>query len=118
MGFSGGGSFAAVLGCRRSDIRAFASGSGVAYYDPKDCVGSPAAWITVGRDELIPARQDFLDFWRTRNKCQPTTTPVAPANCVAHDCPSDSPVHSCVHPGGHVWPDYGTEAAWSFFSRF
>ena len=118
MGFSGGGSFSGVLACRRPDIRAFASGSGVAYYDPKDCVGTSAAWITVGADELIKARTDFRDFWVMRNKCQPMTTPTPPSNCQAYACPKEGPVHFCVHPGGHLWPDYGTDAAWTFFQQF
>jgi polyhydroxybutyrate depolymerase len=118
MGFSGGGSFSGVLACRRSDIRAFASGSGVEYYDPKDCVASRAAWITVGADELIAARTAFRDDWVMRNKCQPMTSPTPPANCLAYACPKEGPVHFCVHPGGHLWPDYGTDAAWTFFSQF
>jgi polyhydroxybutyrate depolymerase len=118
VGFSGGGSFAGVLACRRTDIRAFASGSGVAYYDPKDCVGTAAAWLTVGADELIAARAEYRDFWVKRNGCQVTTSPTAPATCQAYACPKESPVHHCVHPGGHLWPDYGTDAAWTFFQQF
>jgi polyhydroxybutyrate depolymerase len=118
MGFSGGGSFSGVLGCRRSDIRAFAAGSGVAYYDPKDCIGHPAAWLTVGADELIPARAAFRDDWVQRAGCQPMTTATPPASCLAYQCPAATPVHHCVHPGGHLWPDYGTQAAWDFFARF
>jgi polyhydroxybutyrate depolymerase len=118
MGFSGGGSFSGVLACRRKDIRAFAAGSAVAYYDAKDCQGPSAAWITVGADELIAARTGFRDDWVKRNGCQAQTSATPPANCLAYACPATSPVHFCVHPGGHLWPDYGTEAAWSFFSRF
>jgi poly(3-hydroxybutyrate) depolymerase len=118
MGFSGGGSFSGVLACRRNDIRAFASGSGVAYYDPKDCVGKSAAWLTVGADELIAARAQYRDFWVMRNGCTAMTSPTPPATCQAYACPKESPVHHCVHPGGHLWPDYGTEAAWTFFQQF
>jgi poly(3-hydroxybutyrate) depolymerase len=120
MGFSGGGSFSGVLACRRSDIRAFASGSGVSYFDPKDCVGTAAAWITVGADpdEMIPARAQFRDYFVQRAGCQSTTTPTAPATCQAYACPGETPVHYCVHPGGHLWPDYGTQAAWTFFRQF
>jgi polyhydroxybutyrate depolymerase len=118
MGFSGGGSFSAVLACRRPDIRAFASGSGVAYYDPKDCVGTSAAWLTVGADELIASRAAFRDFWVMRDGCKPMTTATPPSNCQAYACPKETPVHHCVHPGGHLWPDYGTDAAWTFFQQF
>lgn len=120
MGFSGGGSFSGALACRRKDIRAFASGSGVSYFDPKDCVGTAAAWITVGADasEMIPSRAQFRDYFVMRAGCQPSTTPTPPATCQAYACPPETPVHYCVHPGGHLWPDYGTEAAWNFFQRF
>jgi poly(3-hydroxybutyrate) depolymerase len=118
MGFSGGGSFSGVLACRRNDIRAFAAGSGVGYYDGKDCGGAVAAWLTVGQEELIAARTGFRDDWVRRNGCQPMTSPAAPSNCQAYTCPEQSPVHFCIHPGGHLWPDYGTDAAWKFFSRF
>jgi polyhydroxybutyrate depolymerase len=120
MGFSGGGSFSGVLACRRSDIRAFASGSGVSYFDPKDCVGTAAAWLTVGADpdEMIPSRAQFRDYFVQRAGCQSMTTPTAPATCQAYACPKETPVHYCVHPGGHLWPDYGTQAVWTFFQQF
>jgi poly(3-hydroxybutyrate) depolymerase len=120
MGFSGGGSFSGVLACRRKDIRAFASGSGVSYFDPKDCVGTAAAWITVGADasEMIASRAQFRDYFVERAGCQKTTTPTPPAPCQAYACPAATPVHYCVHPGGHLWPDFGTAAAWDFFQRF
>src|SRR5690606_23036033 len=38
MGFSGGGSFSGVLGCRRGDSRAIAAGGSVIYFAPQDCV--------------------------------------------------------------------------------
>jgi polyhydroxybutyrate depolymerase len=117
MGFSGGGSFAGVLGCARKDIRAIATGGAVTYFDPATCAGTPAAWITIGAGELIPAREAFRDFWRTRAGCQPAVTEVPPAGCLAYACPAASPVVYCPHPGGHQWPDFGTSAAWDFFSR-
>jgi poly(3-hydroxybutyrate) depolymerase len=119
MGFSGGGSFSGVLGCRRTDIRAIAAGSGVSYFDAKDCVGTPAAWFTVGEEELIASRVAFRDYFRTRNGCQATTSPTTPAaGCVAYACPPGAPVVFCPHPGGHLWPAFGTEAAVTFFSQF
>jgi polyhydroxybutyrate depolymerase len=118
MGFSGGGSFSGVLGCARRDIRAIAVGGAVTYFDPATCVGSPAAWVTIGMGDLIPARETFRDFWWMRNRCQAGTTPVPPASCVAYGCPAGAPVHYCRHPGGHEWPEFGTEAAWAFFAQF
>ena len=119
MGFSGGGSFSGVLGCHRTDIRAIASGGAVIYFEPEVCVGNPAAWVTIGDGELIPERSRFRDFWRTRNECATASTPVAPAPCIAYQCPDPNcPVHFCAHPGDHVWPGFGTQAAWQFFAQF
>jgi polyhydroxybutyrate depolymerase len=115
MGFSGGASFSGVLGCVRTDIRAIATAGAVAYYDAKTCVGKPAAWVAIGAGELIPAREQFRDFWRARAGCQAQSTPVAPAACIAYACPAPTPVHYCPHPGGHEWPAFGTQAAVSFF---
>ena len=115
MGFSGGASFAGVLGCVRSDIRAIATAGAVTYFDAKTCVGTPAAWVAIGQGELIPAREQFRDFWRMRAGCQATSSAVAPAACVAYACPPATPVHYCAHPGGHEWPSFGTQAAVSFF---
>jgi prepilin-type processing-associated H-X9-DG protein len=120
MGFSGGGSFSGVLGCSRTDIRAIASGGAVIYFDKAKCVGKPAAWITIGDGESIPGRIEFRDYWRTRNGCSTMTTVVPPAStCVAYGCPDPKlPVQFCSHAGDHVWPDFGANAAWSFFSKF
>lgn len=120
MGFSGGGSFSGVLGCSRTDIRAIASGGAVIYFDKTKCVGKPAAWITIGDGESIPARIEFRDFWRTRNACTTMTTVVPPAStCVAYGCPDPKlPVEFCSHAGDHVWPSFGADAAWLFFSKF
>lgn len=119
MGFSGGGSFSGVLGCRRSDIRAIVSGGAIIYFDEADCVNAPAAWITIGQGELVPAREEFRDYWRDAAMCSETTTPAEPPPCVAYDdCAPGTPVHYCEHGGGHVWPDFGTDAAWAFFQQF
>jgi polyhydroxybutyrate depolymerase len=119
MGFSGGGSFSGVLGCMRDDIRAIASGGAIIYFEPADCINAPAAWVTIGELELIPGREEFRDFWRDTGGCDETTMPVEPDPCVAYDnCNADTPVHYCQHAGDHVWPDFGTEAAWAFLSQF
>lgn len=119
MGFSGGGSFSGVLGCRRTDIRAIAVGGSVIYFDPADCVGTPAAWITIGTQELEPGREQYRDFFRDLAGCDATTTATAPDPCVAYDnCGADTPVHYCQHPDGHIWPNFGSQAMWDFFSQF
>lgn len=119
MGFSGGGSFSGVLGCRREYIRAIAVGGSVIYFDPADCVATPAAWITIGTEELNGGREDYRDFFRDLAGCESSTMATEPSPCVAYDgCGETTPVHYCQHPGGHVWPDFGTAAAWEFFQRF
>jgi polyhydroxybutyrate depolymerase len=119
MGFSGGGSFSGVLGCSRSDIRAIASGGAVIYYDPKTCVGTPAAWVTIGDKEAEKGRLDFRDFWKDYNKCSAETKVMTPATCVEYSCPDASrPTQFCSHAGGHEWPSFGSQSAWDFFSRF
>jgi len=119
MGFSGGGSFSGVLGCRRAYVRAIAVGGSVIYFDPADCVATPAAWITIGTEELTGGREAYRDFFRDQAGCDASSMDTEPDPCVAYDsCDEVTPVHYCQHPGGHVWPDFGTEAAWSFFQRF
>jgi len=119
LGFSGGGSFSGVLGCRREYIRAIAVGGSVTYFDPADCVATPAAWITIGTEELTGGREDYRDFFRDLAGCESSTMATDPDPCVDYDgCGATTPVHYCQHPGGHRWPDFGTEAAWSFFQRF
>jgi poly(3-hydroxybutyrate) depolymerase len=118
MGFSGGGSFSGVLGCRRTDIRAIAVGGSVIYFDEADCVGVHASWITIGTMELTGGRTDFRDFFRDRAGCADTSMATDPdPPCVAYDgCGAATPVHYCQHPDGHIWPALGSQAMWDFFS--
>ncbi len=117
MGFSGGGSFAGVLGCRRQDIRGIAVGGSVLYFDQASCVSTPAAWITIGAEELNSGREALRDLFRERAGCESTSEPTAPEPCVVYDgCDATTPVHYCQHPGGHVWPGFGAQASWDFFA--
>lgn len=120
MGFSGGGSFAGVLGCRRDDIRAIAAGGAVTYFEPSDCIGTPAAWLTLGELERTPARDDFVQYHRERASCTEVAHPVEPAPCVAYEgCDKETPVHYCEQPDwGHVWPLFGDDGMWTFFDSF
>ncbi len=119
MGFSGGGSFSGVLGCRREYIRAIAVGGSVIYFEPDQCVSTPAAWITIGDQELTPEREAFRDFFRALAGCAESSVPGAPDGCVDYDgCGPDTPVTFCSHPAGHVWPAIGTEATRAFFRGF
>lgn len=119
LGHSGGGSFSGVLGCHRTDVRAIAASGSVIYFDEADCVGKPAAWITIGVDEAIPERIEYRDFFRTFAGCAETSKASEPEGCVLYDCPSaERPVEFCSHPGGHEWPDYGATASVDFFEQF
>lgn len=119
MGFSGGGSYSGVLGCRRTDIRAIAVGGSVLYFDPADCVGAPAAWIAISEGDYVASREQYLHHFRDTAGCDATSAATTPATCVAYDgCGADTPVHFCNHPGGHVWPEFGDQASWDFFRQF
>jgi polyhydroxybutyrate depolymerase len=119
MGFSGGGSFSGVLGCRRDYIRAIAVGGSVIYFEPDECTSTPAAWITIGDEELTAGREEYRDFFRMLAGCQETSTAGAPEGCVDYEgCDAETPVTFCSHPAGHVWPSIGTEATKVFFGGF
>lgn len=119
MGFSGGGSFSGVLGCRREYIRAIAVGGSVIYFDPADCVSVPGAWITIGEMETTPEREEYRDFFRDLAGCEATSTPGMPDGCVNYDgCDDGTPVTFCSHPAGHEWPSIGTDATKAFFEQF
>jgi polyhydroxybutyrate depolymerase len=119
MGFSGGGSFSGVLGCRREYIRGIAVGGSVIYFEPADCVSAPAAWITIGEMETTPEREAFRDFFRDLAGCAATSMPGMPDGCVGYDdCNAETPVTFCSHPAGHEWPSIGTDATKAFFEQF
>lgn len=119
MGFSGGGSFSGVLGCRRDYIRAVAVGGSVIYFEPDQCVSTPAAWITIGEGEFTDGRAAFRDFFRDLGGCQESSMATDPQGCEIYDgCDPQTPVHYCSHPAGHVWPSIGTDATKAFFESF
>ncbi|HET6583909.1 MAG TPA: hypothetical protein VFG69_10680 [Nannocystaceae bacterium] len=119
MGFSGGGSFSGVLGCRREYIRAIAVGGSVIYFEPDQCTSTPAAWITIGEQETTADREAFRDFFRDLAGCDATSMPGAPDGCVDYDgCDAATPVTFCSHPAGHEWPSIGTDATKAFFEQF
>jgi poly(3-hydroxybutyrate) depolymerase len=116
IGFSGGGSFSGVLGCRRSDIRAFAAGGSVIYFDPESCIGSAAAWIVLSEEDDTEDRRAYLDFFADRAGCD--AADFQEQTCHAYQsCAPESPVTFCHHPGGHDWPDFGVADAWTFFNQ-
>ncbi|MFK8002141.1 MAG: hypothetical protein AB8H86_21280 [Polyangiales bacterium] len=118
MGFSGGGSFSGLLGCRRDYIRAISVGGSVIYFDTEDaCVNTPAAWITIGQDEQAEGRSNYREFFRDLAGCDEADAPDE--GCVEYtSCGEDDPVIYCTHPAGHRWPDIGTDATRDFFRQF
>lgn len=121
MGFSGGGSFAGVLACMRTDIRAFAAGGSVIYFDESACVGHAAAWITLSTEDASGSdgvlRRAYRDFFAERNGCD-AADPSAMGCFEYENCDPDSPTSYCHYLGGHDWPSDGVENSWNFFSQF
>ena len=116
IGFSGGGSFSGVLGCRRQEIRGFAADGAVIYFKPEDCVQNPAAWITIGDGEQNEPRRDFRDYFRDAGACRETSNPGTPDTCENYDsCGAQSPVTFCSHPAGHDLPPFFLTSSWNFF---
>jgi polyhydroxybutyrate depolymerase len=118
MGFSGGGSFSGLLGCRREYIRAISVGGSVIYFDTDDaCVNTPAAWITIGQGEQADGRSSYREFFRDLAGCDEADAPDE--GCVEYSsCAEDDPVIYCTHPAGHQWPDIATDATRDFFRQF
>ena len=119
FGFSGGGSFAGVLACRRTDIRAMASTGGRIYFDEKKCVGGPVpALISYGKNEIDDGRVAYRDWMRNEAGCSNDKSQVpGQSACVSHNgC--DVPFQFCTSDLGHVVPPYFLDASWSFFKKF
>lgn len=123
-GVSMGGYFSNQVGCELSDrIRAVASIIGGGPLERGvQCDAPMAAWLTHGdMDAINPFSQSerSRDHWVSKNQCASTSTPVAPATCVAYEgCTEGFPVHWCPFEGGHVIPDFAAEGMWTFFSQF
>ena len=120
VGHSAGAGFAHTLGCKKGNVlRAIATVSG-SLLDHDDCIGQVAAIQIQGRnDTYVPLGivKRSLDYWIAINSCTKgeTREGVNPS-CVAYDgCDHQFPVEYCEHDGGHEWPDFGSDAIWSFF---
>ncbi|MGP6173297.1 alpha/beta hydrolase family esterase [Corynebacterium sp. A21] len=122
-GFSNGGGFAALLGCRMNDEFAGVASVSAAYYASifRDCADTPLALLDIHgtMDPVIDYYggtrhgatyapvQDVLDNAATRNSC---TGPVSTTRINAWALRQDWT--GCGHPlshirvggGGHVWP--------------
>ena len=102
-GFSNGGYFSNLLGCRRGDVLAAIApvGGGGPF---ERCPVPVAAWIAHGKnDRVVPSREGRASFtrWRERNGCASSGGPSG-ACVVAPGCRRESVY--CAFPGGHVWP--------------
>lgn len=137
LGFSRGGFFVNQLGCFRGDVvRAVAGHSGGGPYSEEQGVWDDDGLFTRCNTPPVAAMEihgeiDFVvsyekggkysaRYWRTKNRCQTSTTEFAPSPCVAYEgCAAGHPVVWCSIPnlGHQVWSD-AARAAWNFFEQF
>ena len=114
-GFSNGGYFSNLLGCRRGRVLAAIApvGSGGPY---ESCETPVAAWIAHGKsDRIVRLRDGEASFlaWQERNGCAEKKT--GSEGCVeAQACRRETVL--CTFDGGHFWPHHLT-ADWARFLR-
>ncbi|NRA00965.1 MAG: hypothetical protein HRU00_00040 [Myxococcales bacterium] len=115
-GFSNGGYFSNLLGCRRARVlAAIAPVAGGGPYEDS-CEAPVAAWIAHGsRDHVVPIREGRESFatWQKRNACKPMQ-PGSQGCTEAKDC--TAPVVFCSFESGHAWPRRLTPS-WKRFLR-
>lgn len=120
-GHSAGGGFTHTLGCKRGDIlRAIAPVAG-SLLDYESCVGQVAViQIQGSNDTTVPMSliRPAREYWININGCDKADTQEgADPVCEAYNkCDADFPVQYCEHDGGHEWPDFASDAIWSFFN--
>jgi polyhydroxybutyrate depolymerase len=112
-GFSNGGYFSNLLGCRRSAVLAAIApvGGGGPY---EACESPVAAWIAHGsRDRVVAFREGRSSFasWQKRNACEGEAASLDGCS-VAKNCSRE--VVLCSFEGGHTWPGQLT-AGWRRF---
>lgn len=124
-GFSQGAYLSNALGCERPWVlRGIAP---VAGGGPWGCDPSPmSAMVIIGKGDAIAhengdygynnSAQRSRDFWLQGSGCAQTNIPADPYPCVRHDCPEDTPVLFCEHPGGHGWWKQASTGMMWFFS--
>jgi len=115
-GFSNGGYFSNLLGCRRGEVlAAIAPVSGGGPFER--CAAPVAAWIAHGRsDRVVPPGEGRASFarWQERNGCAPSED-GADACVEAAGCRREAVY--CAFPGGHVWPVALTQRWKRFLER-
>ena len=115
-GFSNGGYFSNLLGCRRAGVLAAVApvAGGGPYED--SCEAPVAAWIAHGsRDQVVPIREGRKSFatWQGRNACD-IGEPDSEGCTQAKDC--TEPVVLCTFESGHPWP-HRLSSKWRRFLR-
>ena len=104
-GFSNGGMFSNLLGCRRSDALAAIApvgGRGPNSYDI--CEAPVATWVAHGSsDRIVPPAAGRASFarWQKHNGCE-IEEPGSDGCFEAKNCRRD--VVLCMYEGGHTWP--------------
>ena len=120
VGHSAGAGFVHTLGCKRGDVlRAIAPVAG-ALLDHENCIGQVAVIQIQGKnDTYVPLGliKPGRDYWIAINSCtkEETHEGIDPT-CIAYGgCDFEFPVEYCEHEGGHEWPDFASDAIWTFF---
>ncbi|MBW2221261.1 MAG: hypothetical protein JRF22_01865 [Deltaproteobacteria bacterium] len=120
VGHSAGAGFTHTLGCERGDVlRAIAPVAG-SLLDYENCIGQVAVMQIHGsNDRVVPLGliRPARDYWITVNSCmkEETYEGVDPTCDAYGGCDVDYPVQYCEHDGEHEWPDFASDAMWTFF---
>jgi len=122
VGHSNGAGMAHALGCKRGNIlRAIGPVAG-ALTDYNDLIGQVAViQIHGSNDTIMPVEsiKSTRDYWIAINGCTKGETEEGmDPDCKAYRaCDPGFPVQYCEHSGGHDWPDFASDAIWSFFQN-
>jgi polyhydroxybutyrate depolymerase len=111
-GFSSGCWFASRLACSMKDELAAVVAAGCGLDPMGKCPDQKPITYIIGRgDPSFSKAAATTEFYRTRNACQMTRKPAGTAPCEAYDgCAPGMPTAYCLHPGGHMWPGFASQA--------
>jgi poly(3-hydroxybutyrate) depolymerase len=112
-GFSSGCWFASRLACTMKDEIAGVVAAACGLDPMGRCPDRKPVTYIIGRgDGAFSGAPAADEFYRTRNGCMTTRKAAMPAPCELHDgCAAGFPATYCVHPGGHQWPGFASQAA-------
>jgi polyhydroxybutyrate depolymerase len=120
-GFSWGGWMANAVGCALGDRLAgmvSAAGGGPEGSAASCATSLPVAILHATNDGAEPQSSGLAsrDFWKAKNGCSSSTTPVGTHGCIAYTgC--TKPVLWCSHADGHSAPSWWLEDAWKGFGK-